>query len=154
MPDMSAQSLLSRHLMAIAEYLEGLSTRIAKLEKEITGQEEKMQRYMDRFLEQVASAVRELEQAGTESSKQLTDLEGKLSSQQATIARLGSLDDKMGLLNVKIEEELTGMKQEVDLLKKWVDNELKLDESLLRRLGNFPQGTPHSVESKPMPQSK
>lgn len=128
--------------MAIAEHLEGLSTRVAKLEKEILGQDEKMQRYLDRFLEQVGSAVRDLEQASAGNSKRLVDLEGKITSQQATVTRLGSLDEKMGLLNVKIDEDLATIKKELEFLKKWVDNELKLDETLIKRLEAVPKEPP------------
>lgn len=154
MPDGTPQNLLSRHLMAIAEHLEGLSTRVAKLEKEILGQDEKMQRYLDRFLDQVGSAVRDLEQASEGNSKRLIDLEGKFTSQQATIAKLGSLDEKMGLLNVKIDEDLASIKKELEFLKKWVDNELKLDESLIKRLEAVPKEPPHLTGPKQAPQTR
>ncbi len=154
MPDATAQSLLSRHLLAIAQHIEELSGRVVKLERDITGQEEKMQRYLDRFLEQVDSAVKELAQASTESSKRLAEVESKLSGQQAAVSRLGGLDEKMGLLNVKIEEDLTGVKKELEMLKRWVDNEFKLDETLLRRLEAVPRNGPRPMESKPAPQSK
>ncbi len=134
--------------MAIAEHLEGLSTRVAKLEKEIMGQDEKMQRYLDRFLEQVGSAVRDLEQASEGNSKRLVDLEGKFTSQQGMIARLGSLDEKMGLLNVKIDEDLASIKKELDIVKKWVDNELKLDETLIKRLEAVPKQQPQLTGPK------
>lgn len=140
--------------MAIAEHLEGLSTRVARLEKEITGQDEKMQRYLDRFLEQVGSAVRDLEQASEANSKRLTDLDNRVTSQQATVTRLGSLDEKMGLLNVKIEEDLTGIKKEMESVKKWIDNELKLDESLIKRLEAVPREPPHLTGPKQTPQAK
>jgi uncharacterized coiled-coil protein SlyX len=153
MPDGTPQNLLSRHLMAIAEHLEGLSTRVAKLETEIMGQDEKMQRYLDRFLDQVGSAVRDLEQASEGNSKRLVDLEGKITGQQATITRLGSLDEKMGLLNVKIDEDLASIKKELEFLKKWVDNELRLDETLLRRLEAVPKQPPH-LEPKQTSQAR
>ncbi|SRR5712692_38981 len=153
MPDGTPQNLLSRHLMAIAEHLEGLSTRVAKLEKEIMGQDEKMQRYLDRFLDQVGSAVRDLEQASEVNSKRLADLDGKLTSQQGTVSRLGSLDEKMGLLNVKIDEDLASIKKELEFLKKWVDNELRLDETLIKRLEAVPKELPR-LEPKQASQAR
>lgn len=140
--------------MAIAEHLEGLSTRVAKLEKEILGQDEKMQRYLDRFLEQVGSAVRDLEQASEGNSKRLVDLEGKFTNQQGMITKLGSLDEKMGLLNVKIDEDLATIKRELEIVKKWVDNELKLDESLIRRLEAVPKQPPPLTGPKQTPQTR
>ena len=154
MPDGTPQNLLSRHLMAIAEHLEGLSTRVTKLEKEILGQDEKMQRYLDRFLDQVGSAVRDLEQASEGNSKRLIDLEGKFTSQQGTIAKLGSLDEKMGLLNVKIDEDLASIKKELEFVKKWVDNELKLDETLIKRLEAVPKQPPNLTGPKQTPQAR
>ncbi len=153
MPDGTPQNLLSRHLMAIAEHLEGLSTRVAKLEKEIMGQDEKMQRYLDRFLDQVGSAVRDLEQASEVNSKRLADLDGKLTTQQGTVSRLGSLDEKMGLLNVKIDEDLANIKKELEFLKKWVDNELRLDETLIKRLEAVPKEPPR-LEPKQASQAR
>ncbi len=154
MPDQTPQSLLSRHLMAIAQHIEELSSRVAKIERESSGQEEKVQRYLDRFLEQVDNAVRDLEQASTETAKRMSDLEGKLSGLQASIAHFATLDEKMGLLNVKMDEDLAGVRKEVELLKKWVDNEFKLDESLLKRLETFPKEMPRYPEPKPTSQVK
>lgn len=151
MPDQTAQGLLSRHLLAIAQHIEDLTTRVSRLEREILGQEEKMQRYLDRFLDQVDSAVKELSQSSNETSKRMGDLENKLSVQQTAIARLAGLDEKMGLLNVKIDEDLVGIKKELESLKRWVDNELRLDESLLKRLESMPKEKPSGMEPKPTP---